>query len=50
MYVGKSMEWVLAGETEVLGEIMSQYNYVHHKYHTAWSGIQRRPPRWEAVE
>jgi hypothetical protein len=30
------VEWELAGETEVLGENLPQYNFVHHKSHLTW--------------
>jgi hypothetical protein len=33
--VGQSVEWV-AGETEVLGENLPQYHFVHHKSHMTW--------------
>jgi hypothetical protein len=32
-------EWELAGETELLGEILPQYHLVHHKSHMIWPGI-----------
>jgi hypothetical protein len=31
--VEQQVECELAGETEVLGENLSQYLFVHHKYH-----------------
>jgi hypothetical protein len=31
MNVEQSVEWELAGETEVLGEKLSQCNFTHHK-------------------
>jgi hypothetical protein len=37
----------LAGETEVHGENLAQYHYVHHKSHMAWPGIKPLPPQWE---
>jgi hypothetical protein len=46
--VKQSVEWVLAEETEVLGEIMSEYHFVHHKSHTICPGIEPGQPRWEA--
>jgi hypothetical protein len=33
MSVEQSVEWELAGETEVLGENLHQRHYVHHKSH-----------------
>jgi hypothetical protein len=46
MMMEKLVEW-LAGETEVLGENLSQYRFVHHKPHTL-PGREPQPPRWEA--
>jgi hypothetical protein len=37
----------LAGETEVLGEILSQCRFVHHRLHVL-SGREPGPPRWDA--
>jgi hypothetical protein len=48
MSVEQSVEWELAGETEVLGENLSQYHFVHHKSHMTWPGLEPWPPRWEA--
>jgi hypothetical protein len=37
------------GETEVLGENLSQCRFVHHKPHML-PGREPRPPRWEASD
>jgi hypothetical protein len=36
MSVEHSVEWQLAGETEVLGENLPQFYFVHHKSHMTW--------------
>jgi hypothetical protein len=33
MSVEQSVEWELAGETEILRESLSQCLFVHHKFH-----------------
>jgi hypothetical protein len=38
MRMEKLVEWWLAGETEVLGENLPQYQFVHHKSHMTWTG------------
>jgi hypothetical protein len=38
---------LLAGGTEVLGENLPQYRFVHHKSHML-PGSEPGPPRWEA--
>jgi hypothetical protein len=47
MSVEQSVEWVLAGETEVLGEILPPYQFVDNKSHINWSGLELEPPRWK---
>jgi hypothetical protein len=39
----------LAGKTEVLGENLPQYRFVHHKPHML-PGRKPGPPRWEASD
>jgi hypothetical protein len=46
MIMEKSVEW-LAGETEVLGENLSQCRFVNHKPHML-PVREPVPPRWEA--
>jgi hypothetical protein len=38
MSVKQSVEWELAGETEVVGKILLQCHFAHHKSHMTWSG------------
>jgi hypothetical protein len=38
MIVEQSVEWRLAGETEVLGENLPQRHFVHHKSHLTRPG------------
>jgi hypothetical protein len=38
MSVEQSVEWELAWETEVLGENLPQWHFVHHKFHMKWLG------------
>jgi hypothetical protein len=48
MMMEKSVE-LLAGETEVLRENLSQCRFVHHKTHRL-PGREPWPPRWEASD
>jgi hypothetical protein len=48
--VEKSVEWRLAGETEVLGEKLPQRQFVQHKSHMTRSGLEPGPPRLEASD
>jgi hypothetical protein len=50
MMMDNLVEWRLAGETEVLGENLSQRHFVHHKSHLTRPGIEPGPPRWEASD
>jgi hypothetical protein len=38
--VEKLVEWGLAGETEILGENLSQRHFVHHKSHMTRPGFE----------
>jgi hypothetical protein len=46
MNVEHSVEWELAGETEVLGENLPQRHFVHQETHMTWAGLESWPPRW----
>jgi hypothetical protein len=50
MNVEQSVEWELEGDTEVVGENLPQYNFVHHKSHTIWLGLKPRLPRLETSD
>jgi hypothetical protein len=41
------VEWELEEETEVLGENLPQYHFVHHKFHMTWPGLEPGLTRWE---
>jgi hypothetical protein len=45
----KLVEWWLGRETEVFGENLLQYLFVHHKPHML-PGREPGPPRWEASD
>jgi hypothetical protein len=47
MDVEQSVEWELAGETEALGENLSQCRFVHYKSHMTSPELERVPPQWE---
>jgi hypothetical protein len=47
MNVEQSVELV-AGETYILGENVSQFRFVHHKSHVNCPGLEPGPPQWEA--
>jgi hypothetical protein len=48
--VEQSVECELEGETEVLGENLSQCHFAHHKSHLTRPGREPGPPRWEASD
>ena len=37
---GALVEWYWQGKTEVLGDKLSQWHFVHHKSHKDWPGIE----------
>jgi hypothetical protein len=47
MSVKQTVEWELAGETEVLGENLLQYHFVHHKSHVTWLGSNLGRRGWK---
>jgi hypothetical protein len=48
MNVEQSVEWELAGETEVLGENLPHSRIVYDKPHMTWPEPEPSPPLWEA--
>jgi hypothetical protein len=48
--VEQLVEWISAGETEVLGENLPQRHFVHHKRHMNRTGLEPGPPLWEASD
>jgi hypothetical protein len=42
------VEWRLAGETEVMGENLPQCQFVHHKSHMTWPGMEFGTPQRES--
>jgi hypothetical protein len=48
--VEQSVEWELAGETEVRGENLTQLHLVHHKSHMTWPWLEPSSPLWKAGE
>jgi hypothetical protein len=50
MNVEQSVERELPGETEVLGENLSQRHFVHYKSHMTSPEIEPGLPRWEASD
>jgi hypothetical protein len=48
MNMEQMVERELAGETEVLGENLPHYHFLHNKSRVTWPGIEMEPQRWEA--
>jgi hypothetical protein len=47
---GAPVELNWQGKTNNSEKNLSQYHFVHHKFHMDWPGIEPGPPRWEAGE
>jgi hypothetical protein len=41
-------QWIDRGKPKYSGKNRSQCNFVHHKSHMDWHGIESGSPRWEA--
>jgi hypothetical protein len=50
MNVEQFAERRLAGETELLGEILPQRHFIHYKSHMTRPGLEPGSPRWEASD
>jgi hypothetical protein len=48
MNLEQLVEWELAGGSEVLGENLPQWHFLHHKSHMTRPRIESGPPSWEA--
>jgi hypothetical protein len=48
MSVEQSVEWELAGETDVLRENVPRCHFVHHKFHMTFPGLDLGALHWEA--
>jgi hypothetical protein len=47
MSVEQSVEWKLAGKTEVLGLNLPKTYFVHYRSHMTWPGIESDSPWWK---
>jgi hypothetical protein len=48
IYVEQSVEWELAGQTEVLVENLPQWHFAQQKSHFILLGLEPGAPLWEA--
>jgi hypothetical protein len=48
MSVEQSVEW-LTRETEILGEYLPQWSFVHHKSHMTWPMLKPGPPHFTVL-